>query len=87
MITNLWMELFEALVIAAHAETLGVWTHAFDNAEVTWFSPKITCECDDFCSGGGDAMRLDISSNPKWRGAWCDNSKTALNNFICEGII
>ena len=87
VITNLRMELFEALVIAAHAETLGVWTHAFDNAEVTWFSPKITCECDDFCSGGGDAMRLDISSNPKWRGAWCDNSKTALNNFICEGII
>ena len=65
-----------------------MWTHAFDSSEVTWFSPKFTCECGDaFCSGGGDAMRLDISSNPKWRGAWCDNSKSALNNFICEGII
>ena len=78
------------LIFLAYTETRGVWAHAYDDSEVTWFSPKFTCECSgdgDMCLAGGNAIRLDITSNSHYTGAWCDRPNTDKLHFICEGMI
>ena len=87
-----WVRLINSA--SGHAlETPGVWTHSFDNSEVAWFPPKMTCGCGGTsnpvapCYTGGDALLFSIYTVHKWNGAWCDEFKTHSYNFICEGVI
>merc|ERR1712179_701693 len=67
---------------AHFGDTVGVWVHAFDNSEVTWFSPKLNCGggsqgSDDnhihTTTSGGDAYLVSLRrSNRYLPGAWCD---------------
>ena len=70
-------------------EKSGAWSHAFDNSDVTWFSPKWTCwdEADFDGSYGGDAFELGITSNLRTNGAWCDAPSSSKHYFICESVI
>ena len=84
-------------IFKAHfGDTPGVWVHALDNSEVTWFSPKLNCG--DYgeghgtlhypTNGGGDAYLLTLSKDePYAMGAWCDYKSVLPQYFICEGII
>ena len=63
----------------------GVWVHATDNADVTWFNPKWFCN-NDTPFGGGDAFMLLIAHEIR-DGATCDWDSTSAYNFICEGLM
>ena len=70
---------------------MGIWVHAWDNSDVTWFGYR-TCSSDVEKDGswGGDYMGLAIfsSKSPRNNGAWCDNYfATSKANFICESYI
>ena len=42
----------------------GVWTHAYDNSDLTFFPSKISCGCYDskpYCSARGDAFMMFIA--------------------------
>ena len=61
----------------------GVWTHAGDNSEMSFFSPKVRCSC----SGNGNAFILYIGDDLQYRGNYCDTANTASSGshiFICE---
>ena len=86
------------LCLAHFADTVGVWVHAFDNSDVTWFSPKLNCagagisEGDEnhrpTTTGGGDAYVLSLNRDKRYvAGAWCDYPSEEPQNFICEGNI
>ena len=69
-------------------ENTGVWTHAYDNTEVTFFGHRISCKCDDrVCAGGGDAFRLSIGGDKHYRGNYCDQISNQKYLFICENTI
>ena len=59
---------------SAHTDEHGVWVHALDNADVTWFAYRGCSTSVDFDgSWGGDYMKLGIWANhKKLNGAWCD---------------
>ena len=70
-------------------DNTGVWRHAYDNSEMEFFPPKISCGCYDskpYCSERGDAFELNIagSGDKQARGAYCDKPSTNARNFICE---
>ena len=69
----------------------GVWTHASDNTEVSFFPPKVRCACTDnqiSCGGYGNAYLLYIGSDLQYRGNYCDNNASSKqHNFICEAQI
>ena len=76
---------------------MGVWVHALDNSEVTWFSPKLNCGggsqgSDDnhihTTTGGGDAYLLSLRRDDRYSaGAWCDYPSEEKEFFICKGFI
>ena len=74
-------------------ENTGVWRHAYDNTEVSFFPPRINCGCHNndnyYCSNSGDAFTVYITeSNAKYaRGNYCDDLSSKAHNFICEGLI
>ena len=69
----------------------GVWTHARDNSEVSFFSPKVRCNCQIqdqvSCSGEGNAFVLYIGDNLQYRGNYCDTESSGSHIFICEAWI
>ena len=69
----------------------GVWTHALDNTEVSFFSPKVRCSCQQggqpSCSGNGNAFILYIGNDLQYRGNYCDTVSVGHHNFICEAQI
>ena len=73
-------------------ENTGVWTHAYDNSEVTFFGRRVGCTCTNDnmyipCPDGGDAFRLTIRGDKHIRGNYCDKDSTMSYHFICENII
>ena len=69
-------------------EDTGVWTHAHDDSEVTFFGRRIGCGCTDrVCPGGGDALMVHIGGDRHYRGNYCDYDSTTLRNFICKNTI
>ena len=80
-------------------ENTGVWTHAYDNSEVTFFGRRLGCSCQLDnpqspqepvyvpCPNGGDAFRLTIRGDKHIRGNYCDKDSTMPYLFICENII
>ena len=71
-------------VVPAHvADTPGVFIHASDNNEVTWFSPK-------WIYSDGDSMALGIRSrtlHDQENGGWKDFSSSHRNRYICEAYM
>ena len=69
----------------------GVWTHARDNSEMSFFPPKIRCNCQwqgqESCSANGNAFILYIGDNLQYRGNYCDNPISKEHNLICEAPI
>ena len=68
----------------------GVWTHARDNSEVSFFSPKLMCGCNTIqisCSNNGNAFILNIGNDLQYRGNYCDEISSRERNFICEASI
>ena len=68
----------------------GVWTHAYDDSEVLFFPPRVTCVCSDSqsgCSNGGDAYILKIEDDRHNRGTYCDQLTSYAFKFICEAVI
>ena len=65
----------------------GVWTHAYDNSDVTFFPPKVRCSCEGSCTNEGDAYMLNISDELKYRGNYCDDPSSREWLFICESTI
>ena len=72
----------------AKRESGGVWVHATDNTDVTWFNPKWYCNADK-PYGGGDAFMFHIHLTPEYisDGCFCDWDSTLAYNFICEGLM
>ena len=67
-------------------ENTGVWTHAYDNSDVTFFSPRLACGCTDRdCPGGGDAFMVHVGLH--YRGNYCDFNSNNVRHFICENTI
>ena len=62
--------------LAHEVDTPGVYVHASDNNEVTWFSPKIR-------SYTGDAILLGIFTDA-YKGEWYEYPSTTPQLFICE---
>lgn len=81
---NLFMPLSSISVVPAHVvDTPGVFLHASDNNEVTWFSPK-------WIYSDGDSMALGIRSrtlHDQENGGWKDFSSSHRNRYICEGYM
>ena len=78
------------LCCSGHApETPGLWIHSTDNSEVTWFPPKMSCNCGgkEACFNGGDALMLAVYTISFYNAAWCDEPKSYQANFICESMI
>merc|ERR1712062_386517 len=52
----------------------GVWTHALDGTEVSFFPARVRCNCaaGADCSNEGDAYLLNISDLLQYRGNYCD---------------
>ena len=78
----------ECLFKVNDEEVEGVYVHAFDDRDVTWFSPKWGCGATSsdhsyFYTNGGDGFLLKVDSTHVLNGAWCDSGKTPWN-FICE---
>ena len=68
----------------------GVWTHAVDNSEVSFFPPRVRCSChgDNYsCSDEGDAYLINISDDLQYRGNYCDFPSSESRRFICESTI
>ena len=66
----------------------GVWTHARDNSDVSFFPPRVYCKCgDSYNSCNGDAFMLYIGNTKSSRGNYCDYSSTIAKHFICEAAI
>ena len=67
----------------------GVWTHAQDNTDVTWFPNVRTCSGADpqQISHGGDALTFYIGCQRINNGAYCDPESTSQHLFICEGLL
>lgn len=65
----------------------GVWTHAYDNSDVTYFTPTITCGDACSCPGGGDAFMVHVGGNKHSRSNYCDWDSNTSYKFICEAII
>ena len=68
----------------------GVWTHALDNSEVSFYPPRVMCRCTDTqpnCSGFGDAFILYIGDEKQLRGNYCDFNSSSQQYFICEAAI
>ena len=70
-------------------ENTGVWTHAYDNSDVTFFGHRIGCGCGTTaCPHGGDAFLLQIGGDKHSRGNYCDyDSNNSVRKFVCEAII
>ena len=70
-------------------ENTGVWTHAYDNSDVTFFGRRISCCGDRLCPGKGDALMVQIGGDKGARGNYCDYDSNAPSEmkFICEAII
>ena len=69
-------------------ENTGVWTHAYDDSDVTYFSPRMNCGCTDrVCPGGGEALMVQVGGDKHFTGNYCDQDKTLLYLFICEATI
>ena len=65
----------------------GVWTHATDGTDMSFFPPRIACDRSSN-SNGGDAFLLHLGSNtPIVRGNYCDNPSDEQWRFICEAEI
>ena len=63
----------------------GVWVHAFDNSEVSFFPHTINCcSQDHLCHIGGEAFALNTGGSRKDRGNYCDDFTTTEHLFICE---
>ena len=71
----------------------GVWTHAYDGSDVSFYPPKISCGCSDskpYCSARGDAFMMFIAGgtgDKQAHGVYCDYPSTSLEAFICEATI
>ena len=68
-------------------DVTGVWTHAYDNSDVTYFTPTITCCNDHVCRHGGDALLVNVGGEKHVKGSYCDYDTSSLRRFICEAII
>ena len=68
----------------------GVWTHAFDDSEVSFYPPRVLCTCLDNqpgCSNSGDAYVLAFFKDRHVRGNYCDKPSSEQDKFICEALI
>ena len=69
-------------------EHTGVWTHALDNTDVTWFPSVRTCSANnEQYSVGGDALKIYIGCSRIYNGAYCDPPSSEGTYFICEGLL
>ena len=68
-------------------EDTAVWTHAYDNSDVTYFPPTFNCGCTVPCPSGGDALMVRIGGDKHYRGTYCDYNSSSKRNFICENTI
>ena len=75
------------LSISAHLDDTRVWVHALDNSDVTWFSPKWTCDDTNTGSLGKDAFILSLKQDTALNGAYCDQDYGNKRPFICERIL
>ena len=66
----------ENIFTAHEVDTPGVYIHASDDNEVTWFSPKMI-------SSTGDAIILGIFTTEN-KGAWYEYPSSTQQLFICE---
>ena len=67
----------------------GVWTHATDGTDVSFFAPRISCGC-THCTNSdqGDAFMFHLGDIPYYIGNYCDaHSSSKLIEFICEAEI
>ena len=59
-----------------------------DNTEVSFFPPRVQCECEGSpTSCSGDALILNIKSDKEFRGNYCDYPSSNVAHFICEAVI
>ena len=68
----------------------GVWTHAYDNSDISFFPPRVRCACNDNqvgCSAGGEAFVIYIGHDVQYRGNYCDMMSSAGHYFICEATV
>ena len=68
----------------------GALTHAYNDSEVTFFPPRVLCDCTASqigCSNGGDAYVLKIEDDRHTRGTYCDHPSSSGYRFICESTI
>ena len=67
----------------------GVWTHAYDGTDVSFFAPRIRCGCTHCTnSDSGDAFILHLGADQAiYRGNYCDSPSSTGWKFICEAII
>ena len=73
------------LSCSAYVDEKGVWVHAYNNRDVSWFSPKWNCHEDGtFYIHGGDAMEIYVGEPRLLSGSYCDADKIIERNFICE---
>ena len=72
---------------SAHLDDTRVWVHALDNSDVTWFSPKWTCDDTNTGSLGKDAFILSLKQDTALNGAYCDQDYGNKRPFICERIL
>ena len=67
----------------------GVWTHAYDGSDVSFFAPRVSCGCSQCTNSDlGDAFMVRLGADdPQFRGNYCDHPSSAAKTFICEAII
>ena len=66
----------------------GVWSHATDGTDVSFFPPRIACgETSNSNKGDGFLFNLGDGKYPEVKGNYCDNPSGSPWKFICEAII
>ena len=91
--TKIILNTKRALYLGNDIGHTGVWTHARDNTDVTWFSNVRTCSCDpEQTTEGGDVLVFYIGcrrimDGSYCNGAYCDRYYSVYQSFICEGLI
>ena len=68
----------------------GVWTHATDGTDVSFFAPRVSCGCTQCTNSDlGDAFIIHLGlSGIEYRGNYCDQPSTNDNwKFMCEAEI
>ena len=88
MVTLVKMFVPKKLSISGKKDDTGVWIHATDNVDMTWFGQLWNCWLSwEYLQVGGDAIEIYLGGQKTVQGAYCDHFTDKLRYFICEGII